>query len=364
VAYDNKSVNLPPITNIAAGQYGYSRINSGLRTKEFQITMTGTVTIAAGGATAILNDGSLAAIVNQVVLNENGDLSPCQTDARALSRATELYGAAPTSNKRLTAVAAGTYALRETIVIPFCTDLAINPWETPFTEKNPNAPTQVGLLFNPVSVTNMIGILATSANAVTLSNLTINVVQVFDKLDPRKYPPLFRASFRDITFPVVGATISDVPFYLQLTNPLRAMMIQQDSTPAASAPVTVSDQITAYQFITDTQKIDGEGIDLVFADQVQQQARHFGGAISPQRIVGNVSAVSTVAPFVDPSMLFRYFESSGRLSNILNPRAIGPNPRLLITGGAGAGTSPLVRVCLHELSQIQGLTAPKIPFAF
>lgn len=353
MSYDQRKSALSALSGFAVGQEIKTNILSNRRTGWFMIVLTATVVIAVGGATTILNDGSLSALFTYVAFRENGN-PIAYTDARALTRVTELLGAGPASNRRLTTTVAGTYLLRETIILPFANPLGVGPWETCFTEINPALISTIGLVCNPTSMTSGIGLLATSANPVTISLLNANVYQIYDNLDIRRNAPLFRPMWRDLVTPVTQAVV-DLPAPIQFSSALRSVLIQGDTNLG-----TVPDIITAYQLRTDNVIIDGEQGDVNFQDHVQSMPFQFAGAISSERI-----AAGPGAPYVDPSMLFRNFAASGRLSNVIVNSQIGPNFRLLVTGGpsAVAGvTSNNVRVVMNELVRIQGVTAAKIPF--
>lgn len=353
--YPNNSWQMAPLVQaqFVPGQDNTSRLLNGVRTGYIAMEITATVTIAVATATALRNDGSLAALFSRVVFYENGN-PIVQRDARSMSRMTELLGFCPSSNIRLSAtLTAAAYALREHIVIPFAWPLAVNPWETCFVAIDQNSPNTVGLTAH--------GTFWTAAGAATANNalltpgvngtaavtlLNVALVQEFDTDIAIK--PLFRPYMQDlVSAPFVGA-VADQPFYIDYPDTLRSLMIQQDTDAGA-----VGDIITAYQFRTDTSTIDGNGNDLVFADQVQQMVRRFGGAISAGRIA------RTASPFVDPAYLFRNFQSSGRLSNVLVRAQIGQNVRLLITGaGSGTGTSgtSVVRAGMDRLQKVDGVT--------
>ncbi len=92
----------------------------------------------------------------------------------------------------------------------------------------------------------------------------------------------------------------------------------------------------------------------MFADQVQQLVRKFGGAVSAERIQRRAN------PYVDGGYLFRNFQASGRLSNVLVRSQIGQNVRLLITGaGSASGTSgtSVVRAGMDRLQKVPGVTS-------
>lgn len=346
-----RRATLPPLTGFAPGQECRTQILSNRRTGWFQITATATLTLASGGATTILNDGSLAALFQYIVFRENGD-PIVYTDGRALSRDTELGGNGIMANIRLTAIAAGAYTLRETIIIPFCDPTAVAPWETPFTEINPSAPSYVGVSFTTHSLTDMIGLLVTSSNAATLSALSINVQQIYDNEDIRQMAPLFRPRWRDLFYNITANGQLDAPMNAVFSSALRRMMVQQDSNLGE-----IGDACTAFQVRTDSQIIVGEQGDVPFPDTVQAMGYLYPGALSLARTAAGQP--------INPAYLKFNWQDSGRISNVLVNSQIGPNFRFLFTGNQSSVsgvTATYLRIVLNELFRIQGVTASKLPF--
>jgi hypothetical protein len=360
MSYPNNTMQLAPLvqSQFIPGQDNVSRILNGVRTGFITLEITATLTVAVATATGILNDGSLAALFTRVVFYENGNFI-VQRDARSMSRMTELLGFAPSSNIRMSStLTAAAYALREHIVIPFAWPLGVNPWETCFVAIDQNAPNTVGLTakggatsgWTAAGAATGNGVIVTpgSSGTAAITLLNVNIVQEFDT--DLGILPLFRPYMQDlVSQPFVGAVV-DQAFYIDYPDTLRSLMIQQDTDVGV-----VGDIITAYQFRTDTTTIDGNGNDLTFADQVQMLVRKFAGAISAGRIARAAN------PYVDPGYLFRNFQSSGRLSNVLVRAQIGQNVRLLITGaGSGSGTSgtSVVRAGMDRLQKIAGVTNP------
>ena len=355
--YPNGTQPLPSLlqAGFSAGQPQTVRILNGVRTGF--IVMEGTCVVTIGTATALgnYNDGSLWALFSQVVFYENG--TPIvQRDARSMARLTELLGFAPTSAVRFgTTLTAAAYSLRDHLIIPFAWPLAINPWATPFVAQDQNAPNTVGLIAAGAAIWTAAGT-ATGNGALVhpdttttaaITALQINIVQEFDT--DLGILPIYRPFMDEMAYQVT-ANAADQLHYVDYPDILRSFMIQQDSNIG-----DVADILTAYQFRTDTTLIDGNGTDLPFADQVQQQVRHFGGAISAQRIANNIT------PRVNPAYLLRNFQSSGRLSNVLVRAQIGQNVRVLATAlpsvTAGVTTSTL-RYGRDRLQKVQGVTSP------
>ena len=335
-----------------AGGSTLSRLLNSVRTGYIRMELTGTVTIAAGGATTVLNGGRLSSFLNQILFFENGN-PLVQRDARSMSRVTELLGMGPSGNINLTAVGAAVQQLRETILVPFAWPLAVNPWETCFVAIDPNAVNTVGYTFNPLSLTNGIGVIATSANAVTLSNFNVNIVQVFDY--DTQIRPLYRPYMIDYLMAPITGNVADLPFYIDYPDILRSLAIQQDSNLGL-----VGDIITGYQLRSDTVQIDGTTGDLNFQDYVQQQMLDYGGAFSEEFLRLSRNVVPLAPQSIDPSLLLRNFQTAGRLSNTLVKAQWGQTPRILITGapsGVAGVTSSFIRAGMDRLQKVPGVTS-------
>ena len=334
------------------GGQSLARLMNSVRTGYLRLELSGLVTIAAGGATAILNAGRLSSYLNQILFYENGN-PIVQRDARSLSRVTELISMGPSSNIGLNAIAAGAYGLRETIIVPFAWPLAVNPWETCFVAIDPNATNTVGFSFNNASLTNGIGLIATSANAVTLSNFNCNVVQVFDY--DTQIRPLYRPYMIDYLMAPITGAVADLPFYIDYPDILRSLAIQQDSNLGE-----VGDIITGYQLRSDTVQIDGTTGDLSFPDYVQQMPLDFAGAWSEEFLRLSRTVVPLAPVGVNPALLLRNFQTAGRLSNTLVKAQWGQNPRILITGapsGVAGVTSSFIRAGMDRLQKVPGVTS-------
>jgi len=367
--YPNSTVQLAPLvqSGFQAGQDQVSQLISGVRTGYIVMQISATLTLGGGPATKILNGGSLAALFNQAVFYENGQIV-AQTDARALARTTELLGFAPSGNKRQIALANGAYALKETLVLPFAWPYAVNPWETCFVAKDQNWKITAGLKargnLTPSGTGAGIGTIVDTAGTADISNLNVNIVQEFDT--DLQIKPLYRPYFDDMTSGLIGSTVSDFLFPADFPDALRYVIMQQDTAyTVGSGGGTVGDIVTQYQLRTDDSTVglvDGNGSYLNFQDRVQQLPRQWGGAVDMNEIAVAIAAAAAPSSWVDPAYLPRNFQSSGRLSNVLVRNQIGPNFRMLINGqnsASGTAGSSIVRMARMRLQKIDGVTSDK-----
>lgn len=355
--YPNLTKQLPSLlqANMSPGVDATVRLLNGVRTGFIVMEGTCTVTIAVATATGTLNDGSLWALFTKCIFYENGNFV-VQRDARSMARMTELLGYAPTSAIRMgPTLTAGAYKLRDHLIIPFAWPLAVNPWDTPFVAIDQNAPNTVGLQLNTTAWTgagtvtaNNVLVTPGASGTAAVTALTINIVQEFDT--DLGLLPTFRPFMQDLVSPPITAAITDQIFYIDFPDVLRSLMIQQDTSVGE-----VGDILTSYQLRTDTTNIDGNGGDLNFIDRVQQMVRWFGGAISAARISQSAN------PLVNPAYLFRNFQSSGRISNVLVRSQIGANVALWLTGqnsASGAANTSIIRAGMDRLQKVPGVTNP------
>jgi hypothetical protein len=187
-----------------------------------------------------------------------------------------------------------------------------------------------------------------ASGTAAVTALTINIVQEFDT--DLGLLPIFRPFMQDLVSAPITAAITDQIFYIDFPDILRSLMIQQDTSVGE-----VGDILTSYQLRTDTTNIDGNGGDLNFIDRVQQMVRWFGGAISAARISQSAN------PLVNPAYLFRNFQSSGRISNVLVRSQIGANVALWLTGqnsASGAANTSIIRAGMDRLQKVPGVTNP------
>lgn len=349
--YQTQRLTLPAFQAYNLGSRNYSRIFSGLRTAYFIFTITATVTLAGGPGTLLLNDGSLLGLISYLGLEENGSEDPCYLDAVTLGKITAACGAQFTNgNVRLRSLANGAYNLRETVVIPFANPRSPNPWETAFVERNPNQPSQMFVV--PKSTTTAVGNLVSTAGTAAVTNFTVTCYQIADnRVGQPNCVPYFRPKFRQTTQAIASAGTYDI--YIPGSLPIRML------TAGASTSIgTVQDVISSYRLLTDAGSIDGPN-QIGFNDMIALQGWAFAGSLS-----GVAADAASVTP-TSGGVLVRDFQESGRLSQMLSPRAQGDNLRFqpIATPSVTAGaTATQIIVSVTEMERIRGVTADTIPF--
>lgn len=330
------------------GQRNYSNMISGVRTHQLRFRIRATATLAGGPATAIRNAGSLWALIDNVGIEENGE-DRVNIDGRFLRQLSQMVAARPLSATRLATYANGAVTLEESAVLPLAWPLAVTPVETAFVERAPKQQTRVFVVANATTGTTTL--LATTAGTVTISNLTVQVEQVFDDVAMK---PLFIPTIRRQSDAVPSANPNQL-VYLKSDKWIRALILRQDSTVGE-----VDDIVSALALRGDFRDYIGPGL-VDFEDLVRSQEAIFGGDLSAAGI--DATAVAPVQP--DRNVyLGLNFQENGRLSNILNPNT-DLNLRWVLNATpsvtAGATTSR-VDTLIYELERIPGITAEGAPF--
>ena len=367
ISHDTTRAQLRPITNFVPGADGNTRIINKMRTWYWRLTIRATATLAAGPST-IINQGRLAALFQFIGINENG--TKYQMDARALAGLSDQLCNGMPAQQHLTSGANGAVNLVDQIFIPCAWMKSSRPWETAWREKDPSAETDIFVTpwggTGTTGVTDGVGFLvAAGAGTLVISNLTINVVQVFDQLT--NVPPLFRPRF-DVVQQVITGAGTDLEQLLPVNGLLRAIIAQQDTNVGE-----VRDIATGFQFRTDQEFLEGYNNDLIMADENLAQMMEFGGNLTVSQIAQAMLGAGAI-PGVWPNgaELLRNYQSTGRLTQCLNllagsPGFAGPNFRALITGqpsAAAGATTSLVRFSLYKLERIPGVTAATLPAKF
>ena len=372
ISHDTTRAQMPAITGLTGGQDGNSRIFNKMRTWYWRITVRATVAPTGATPGPIINQGRLAALFQFVGINENG--TKYQWDARALANMSDKLFAGMPGQQHLVTNVAGSYDLVDQFYIPCAWPLSSRPWETAWREKDPNATTTIFLTPWPFTATGGGGtavntgmgslINGGAGETCPITNLTVNITQVFDQLT--NVPPLFRPRF-DTIQQVITNTGVDLEQLLPVNGLLRGLVMQSDTNVGE-----VSDIVTGFQLRTDTEQLEGYGQDVIYQDEILAQPHDFGGSISASELLSAAFAAAAPASYTNAADLFRNYQSTGRLTQCLNllansPGFAGPNFRALITGGpsgVSGATSSLVRFNLYKLERIQGVTAAKLPAKF
>jgi hypothetical protein len=353
MAHSAQIYELDAMTVFTAGQFAKSQIFSGLRTGYFIVTLAGALT-TAGPITDIFNNGSLAALFTLLSVQENND-DVVLWDPRLSVGLTSAIAAGDGANVRLNTLTPGTYNLREQIVIPFAWPLSGNEWETSFVEKNPQAPTYVRLQpwggYNPANAAGLAPILA--GGTASLANLTVTIEQIADK-NQVAYPPIFRPRFTQIINSVSAAN-AQLRTLLTTSAPQRGVLFMQDTNVGM-----VNDIVNTYRILSDYQGIDAPNF-VNYDRMARYQRQIFGGNVFQYGGIG-----------VDPaggSMLFRNWQSGGRLSEIIVPDVMGQNFRIetncqpSVTAGATSSNLVAGIISLEKVANVT-LTGTDGKFAY
>lgn len=314
-----------------------AKLINGARTSYIDIVGRATVQISVAAATAVLNRGSVFALLDEVVVQEAGR-DRIVVDGKALRYSSEMAAPSALTAKRLNSTAIGTYQLEEMVRIYFAHPLALDPLETAFMERDArqDLSVQVRQAANPAAR------LATAGGAtVAVTGVSYTVIQGYERPDsPQGFkPPLFIPTIRQQTAQINGSVTAQVE-YLRTTNVIRQILLSQEV-----AGVEVSDIVNSFSFRGDYRPIIGE-TPVKFDDALYSAEFDYGGAIiSTNRAHWGVN-----------------FQRYGKLSECLNP-AQDVNLRFEFNAqpSATAGQSQ-VRITVFELERVPGVTATELPF--
>lgn len=313
-----------------------ARLVNAARTSFIDVVGRATVQISVAAATAILNRGSVFALADEIVLDENGTDRSIAT-GKALRFASEMAAPSALTAKRVTSTAVGTYLLEEMLRIYFAHPLALDPLETAFVERDPRQALNVQVRTNANPAAQL---LTAGGATVAVTNIKWTVIQGFEKPTAQGLQaPLYIPTIRQQTMQVNGA-VSAQADYLRTTNLIRQVVVSQEV-----GGVEVADIINSFTLRGDYRDIIGPSA-IDYNDFCLDSEFEFGGAvISSNRAHMGLN-----------------FQRYGRLSNVLNP-AQDVNLRFEYNAqpSATAGQS-LIRTTVFELQRDPLVTAPDIPF--
>jgi hypothetical protein len=312
---------IPSIVVLTADPDGQRKRTSGennKRTERYLLAVTAQVDITVAG-TGLRNRGSVLAALSDVGYIDGGaDKYVC--DARLSRFIAEAMAPSALPATRLSGpgIQAATQ-LRETFPIWLASPRSINPNETKYVE--PNKQLAQEIFVTPLRT---IGRLVAGTPTGTVTNLTVNVEQVYDDLVGQA--PLLTTYVRQIQQNIPGANTA-IKLDLRGSRYIRGLAIQQDSSDAGEQ----SDIINNLVLRGDNQAIIGDRA-VSFRDLVDHSQEEFGGA---------VTAV--------PGYLFIDFERYGRLTSLWNPYQ-DTNLRLELDAqpSAASPTNSIVRVAVVE----------------
>lgn len=196
-------------------------LNNARRNAMARVTIRGQVDVAGAVTGAAKNGGSIAAAVSLAV-TENGNDTMRLLPA-ILYRAISAYDSnADLSGVRLASGSAiGTYQLSETFTIPFSMRSQARAAETAYIESNRTAPLELTAILNPGAA---VSIVDAGASVVTLSNVTVEVTQVFSWLDDGTELPIWRPGLEPLELPVSGASGS-LPMDVKISDRVSHLIV-------------------------------------------------------------------------------------------------------------------------------------------
>lgn len=314
----------------------YIDLLNGTQSRYIDLVLSASVTISVAPVTSIINRGSLAACVNQLGIEENGE-DRVVMDGRVARFFTEQAAPSALTAQRLTSTAVGTTQLRELIRVWFAHPFSINPMETAYVEKNVLAKLQAFVQLFDSAATKLV---VAGGATVVLSNVTVTAYQKHDKFMSTK--PLLVPFVKQYTSPVNG---SDAQFQIPIKTPryIRFMAVSQETNTSGE----VNDIINSFALRGDARDIIGpQGALMQDLDNAMEA--EYGGAVYAT---------------LNHAHLALTFSENGRLNGCINPLQ-DTNLRIEanVQPSASAGSS-LIRVTTVELESVPGLTAGKIPFA-
>lgn len=296
------------------------------------------VTVTVAAATASVNRGSVFALADELVLDENGtDRSIC--NGKALRYASEMNAPSALTATRLPvgAVPVGVYLLEEAARFNFAHPLALDPLETAFVERD----SRQAFNFVVRQAANPVANLVTAGPAtVVVDQVTFSVIQGFEKPGARGIvAPLFLPTIRQQTAQVNGASAAQIE-YIRTANPIRMIILSQEV-----GGIEVSDIIKNVTLRGDYRDIIGPA-GMTANDVLLDSEFDFGGAV----ISSNRAHMGW------------NFQRYGQLSEVLNPaQDVNLRFELNVAPSATAGQSQ-IRTTIFELVRDPNVTAPTVPF--
>lgn len=344
--YGPRSTIIPPVAASTGDGVRYpSKLVNGVRNTSVTMRLTATVVVSVATATTLLNRGSVCALFNEIVLDENG-VDKMIVRGNVLRAVNESLAPSQLSAVRA-AAAVGTYQLEEMVQLFMSSPLSRDPMETAFIEHDARATLNVSVKLK----NNLVGALFVAGPAtVVVSNVKAEIVQNYDKPSTNGLiAPLFIPLIRQ-TFDVVPGANAAQDIFLRTPNLIRAVVVSQEDSVLGE----VSDALNGIQLRGDYNFVYGPG---------EMSARH--RALAMELEFGGKMQDS--ATQFNPHEVFN-FQRFGKLSECLNPTQdsnlrlsldVQPSPT-----GVAAGGSTGIRVTSFELVRDPVVCAPKIPFPY
>lgn len=324
----NKQLRTPLSTiTPTAGQRVRTRMINGTRSWAMMIHATAQVDITVAGA-GLRNRGSVFAIFDEIGIEENGRDRHLY-DGKLLRFLSEMHAPSVLSATRLATdgIQVATI-IQESAVIWFAHPLQAQPHELSFREADARQLLETFVKMSATPIT------AFTSGTGTVTNIDVTLTHIHD---PRSVvPPVFIPTARQITVAIAGANTKE-EIFVKTPHFIRAFVLQQEDDAGERADI-----INKVALRGDFRDIIGpQQLDL---DEITRfQEFEFGGNV-----------------FASQSQLGLNFQTSGRLSNVINP-VDDVNLRFELDVTA-SGTNPIVRLGVLELERVGGLVSEAIPF--
>lgn len=316
-----------------------SRINliNGVRTFWLSCRFRATAQVSVANATNVRNRGSVMALFDEVGILDNGT-ERWNLNGRLSRYISEMVAARILSSTRAANTIA-TYALEETVIIPFAWPFAVSPVETAFVERDPRQALEFFVNYNGAAAS----LFTVGGATVAITNPSVSVIQVYDenRAARPKFLPTARVIPQLVTAPAPGGSLE---MSLRTTRFIRALALMSNSDVGE-----VNDVITNLSFRGDRREVIGPA-QVPYEELIRNTELGFAGDVS----AGGFGNTPTGDVYLGLN-----FQESGRLSNILNPQ-YDTNWRFLFTAGttAAAGATRTEILCaLLELEEAAGITA-------
>jgi hypothetical protein len=309
---------------------------NGKRTVGLTFRFRQTATVAVAPLTAVRNRGSLLSQFTKIGLNDNGR-DVLNLDARSAQIIGEVHSAQVLFNSRL-ATPIAVYSLEESVYVPLGNPMSVAPWETAFTERNPNTRLRAFVTWVPGN-----SLIADVGGAtLTLGTPTVEVIQHYDD-DRGAVPTILSPFWREIVQPVATAN-NALRTLFDSSLRLRGVLIQQDTNIGEVNDILAS----GFRFLGDQRTYIGPA-QIPFANLQRHYQHEYGG---------DVAAAA--------GYLYLNFQRSGRLTNCIN-QARNANLRFesnVLPSVTAGVTSSNIRLTVLELEEIPGLTLPPDRWGF
>lgn len=333
------SLNNVGLLQPVAGQRSQLQLVNGKLGKWLTFQIDADVAISAAAATSIANRGLASALIDEILLIENGE-NRAEVTGKVLGMITQAMApSAPGVNSRvpLSSVAIGNYHITETVRMFFRWPLQQRPDETAFIERDQRQGlfASVRLAADPVAA-----LVVKGGATVAVTNVKVQVSQEFHQPDPSTIAPLFIPVIRQASIQVVGAGAQQ-QLFLRAQNNIRAVVLSQEVNGNE-----VADIINTVLLRGDSRFHIGPN-PMPWAGLLAQSELLYGGVVRPS----------------NDSHLFLGFLEDGLLSNTLAPTQ-DSNQRFEFNAqpSATAGTSQ-IRATFFEIEHTPGITSP-VPFPY